>query len=294
MGGGPYRCGVSPENTVSSEHTVQPEVAVPGATPPWIVAARSVAAASRFASIEWVAETASTNADLVARASERPRRELVLVADHQTAGRGRLARQWLAPLGQNLLVSVLVRPRGPSERWPLATSAMAIAVADVAVGLGLTDVGIRWPNDVVVDGGRAPGKLAGVLAELVVEEGAPDAIVVGVGLNIAWPTEPAERAALGATSLAACVDDMPGREAILAAVLARFEATLENVESEPRRLRELHLARSLTVGRDVRVARADGTNLEGRAVDIDAEGRIVVRASGVDEALSEGDVTHLR
>jgi BirA family biotin operon repressor/biotin-[acetyl-CoA-carboxylase] ligase len=69
---------------------------------------------------------------------------------------------------------------------------------------------------------------------------------------------------------------------------------MASVESEPNGLRELHLARSLTVGRDVRVARADGTTLEGRAVDIDVDGRIIVRASGVDEVLSAGDVTHLR
>ncbi|HUP74424.1 MAG TPA: biotin--[acetyl-CoA-carboxylase] ligase [Acidimicrobiales bacterium] len=262
--------------------------------PGWIGAARSRAAARRFATIEWVAETGSTNRDLVARATRRAPRELVLVADHQTAGRGRLDRQWLAPPGQNLLFSVLARPGGASDRWSLATSAMAIAVADVAAAAGLTGVGIRWPNDVLVSGGRAPGKLAGVLAELVVDAGLPAAIVVGVGLNVAWPCEPDARAELAATSLAACTDDVPPREAVLAAVLAEFETTLTNVETDPRRLRELHLSRSLTVGREVRVARADGTSLEGRAVDIDETGRIVVRASGVDEALSAGDVTHLR
>ena len=262
--------------------------------PEWIVAARSASVGRRFATIEWVAETGSTNTDLVARASERPLREVALVADHQTAGRGRLAREWLAPPAQNLLLSVLARPRCPSDRWSLATSAMAIAIVDVASALGSTGVGIRWPNDVVVADGRAPGKLAGVLAELVVDAAGPAAVVVGVGLNVSWPVEPDARAALAATSLAACRDEVPRRDAILAAVLAEFEATLEIVENEPRRLRELHLARSLTIGREVRVARADGTDLEGRAVDIDEAGRIVVRVSGVDEALSAGDVTHLR
>ncbi len=250
--------------------------------------------ASRFATIEWVAETGSTNSDLSARAADRRPRELALVADHQTAGRGRLDRQWLASPGQNLLLSVLIRPQCPPDRWPLATSAMAVAVADVVAGLGVADAGIRWPNDVVVDGGRAPGKLAGVLAELVVGAQGPAAIVVGLGLNVAWPTDADARASLAATSLVACIDDVPDRGTILAAVLAKFATVLALVETDPHRLRELHLARSLTVGRDVRVARADGTRLEGRAVDIDEAGRIVVRASGVDEALSAGDVTHLR
>jgi len=249
---------------------------------------------ARFATVEWVAETGSTNADLVARASDRPLRELVLVADHQTAGRGRLSRQWLAPPAQNLLVSVLTMPGCAPQRWSLATSAMALAVAEVAVGLGVADVGIRWPNDVVVEGGRAPGKLAGVLAELVIEAGVPTAVVVGVGLNVAWPVEAEARTTLAATSLAACMDDVSERGPVLTAMLAEFARTLAVVETEPRLLRELHLGRSLTVGRDVRVARADGTHLEGRAVDIDDAGRIIVRSSAGDEALSAGDVTHLR
>jgi BirA family biotin operon repressor/biotin-[acetyl-CoA-carboxylase] ligase len=146
----------------------------------------------------------------------------------------------------------------------------------------------------LVDGGRAPGKLAGVLAELVVDAGSPAAIVVGVGFNVGWPLDPDDRSSLAATSLAACTDDVAERGALLAAVLAAFEATLVSVDSDPHRLRELHLAHSLTVGRVVRVERADGTSLVGRAVDIDETGRIVVRASGVDEAFSAGDVTHLR
>jgi BirA family biotin operon repressor/biotin-[acetyl-CoA-carboxylase] ligase len=171
---------------------------------------------------------------------------------------------------------------------------MAVAVVDVVAGVGIGHAGIRWPNDVVVDGGRAPGKLAGVLAELILDGSRPTAVVVGVGLNVAWPIDAEARRSLAATSLVACRDEVPGRGDVLAAVLTRFATLVGLVETDPRRLRELHLARSLTVGRDVRVARADGTSLEGRAVDIDDAGRIVVRASGVDEVLSAGDVTHLR
>jgi BirA family transcriptional regulator, biotin operon repressor / biotin---[acetyl-CoA-carboxylase] ligase len=277
---------------------MQPEIpaetVIPAETPAWIVTVRTVMTGTRFATVEWVAETGSTNADLAARACDRPLRELALVADHQTAGRGRLSRQWLAPPAQNLLVSVLTMPGCAPERWSLATSAMAVAVAEVAVGLGVADVGIRWPNDVVVEGGRAPGKLAGVLAELVVDGGVPTAVVVGVGLNVAWPVEAEARSTLAATSLATCLDDVPERGPVLTAMLAEFANTLAVVETDPGHLRELHLGRSLTVGRDVRVARADGTQLEGRAVDIDDTGRIIVRSSSGDEALSAGDVTHLR
>jgi len=253
-------------------------------------------APGRFTSVEWVAETGSTNTDLVARAarsSGESLQELVLVTDHQTAGRGRLSREWLAPPGQNLLLSVLTVPRCPPSRWPLATSAMAVAVAEAAATLGVADVGIRWPNDVVV-GGEAPGKLAGVLAELVTDASGPIAAVVGLGLNVAWPVDAEVRSSLVATSLAACLDAVPERRAVLGLVVDEFARVLAFVETDPGRLRELHIARSATVGRDVRVARADGTNLEGRAVDIDEAGRIVVRTAGGDEALSAGDVTHLR
>jgi BirA family biotin operon repressor/biotin-[acetyl-CoA-carboxylase] ligase len=262
------------------------------ATPVWVEEARSAASTGRFARIEWVAETGSTNSDLVARAA-RSRDEMVLVADHQTAGRGRLARQWVAPPGENLLLSVLATPHCPPARWALSTSAMAIAVADVVDGLGVTAVGIRWPNDVIV-GGPAPGKLAGVLGELVVASGAPAAVVVGVGLNFGWPVAADARSSLSATSLAACLDPPPARGAVLGALLARFADTLSLVESDPARLRERHLARSITVGREVRIARADGTDVAGHAVDIDESGRVVVRIGGIVEALSAGDVTHLR
>lgn len=261
--------------------------------PLWIVAARAATAGGRFAAIEWVAETGSTNADLVVRAGRHEWSDVVLVADHQTAGRGRLARDWVAPPAQNVLASVLTTPRCDPGRWPLVTAAMGIAAADVADAFGVAEVGLRWPNDVLV-GGAAPGKLAGVLAELVLDAGAPAAVVVGVGLNVGWPVADDARASLAATSLAACLDAPVDKGALLGALIARFEAMLTVVESDPARLRELHLARSVTVGRVVRIARPDATQIEGEAVDIDESGRIVVRVDGREHALSAGDVTHLR
>ena len=178
------------------------------------------------------------------------------------------------------------RQRGEISPAPIgAAEAVARVEVQASASAGTTDVdhagaGLHHPL-------RRPVRR---LTELA----ATPAIVVGVGLNVGWPVDADAREALVATSLAACLAELPPRETILASVLAEFEATLTIVENDPRRLRELHLERSLTVGREVRIARADGTNLEGRAVDIDEDGRIVVRASGVDEALSAGDVTHLR
>jgi BirA family biotin operon repressor/biotin-[acetyl-CoA-carboxylase] ligase len=282
---------------LDSLHAGPPAVTVggvpPEVVPRWIEDARATVQGGRFALVEWVAETGSTNSDLVAGFDRMAPTDVVLVADHQTAGRGRLDRHWVAPPGQNLLLSVRTTPRCPIERWALATAAMALAVVDVADALGVEDAGIRWPNDVIA-GGRAPGKLAGILAELVVDAGAPSAVVIGVGLNTGWPESPDARAELSATSLAACIDRRPDRGAVLGHLLMQFAETLQLLEHDPGGLRDRHLARSITVGRAVRIARADGSHVEGHAVDIDASGRIVVRIDGIDEAFSAGDVTHLR
>jgi BirA family biotin operon repressor/biotin-[acetyl-CoA-carboxylase] ligase len=260
--------------------------------PEWVAEVRAAHVHGRFRQIDWVAETGSTNQDLVGRRGASTPEEVVLVADHQTAGRGRLDRQWVAPPGENLLVSVRVVPHCAVERWALTTGAMALAVTDVCRSFGVT-VGIRWPNDVIVTAG-APGKVAGVLAELVVDVGVPVAVVVGVGINVGWPVDETARSSLAATSLAACVDPPPSRGAVLDALLDRFADMLALVEQDPAGLRERHVARSITVGRDVRIERADKTHVEGHALDVDEWGRIVVRVDGVDEPFSAGDVTHLR
>ena len=91
---------------------------------------------TRFGPVEHIVETGSTNADLAARVADAPA-GLVLITDHQTAGRGRLDRRWDAPPGTNLLVSVLVRPRWTADRHPLVTTALAIATVDTLVGYGV-------------------------------------------------------------------------------------------------------------------------------------------------------------
>ena len=149
---------------------------------------------TRFGPVEVIGETGSTNADLVARATTADD-GLVLLADHQTAGRGRLDRRWVAPTGSNLTFSVLLRPEwvdGPDEpvdRRALVTAALAVAVVGVLRAMGL-DAAVKWPNDVVLVGDHT-GKVGGILAELVTGE--RPAVVVGLGLNVAWPpADPAD------------------------------------------------------------------------------------------------------
>src|SRR5918997_216125 len=146
----------------------------------------------RFDDVRWVEETDSTNTRLLDEARAGAPEGVVLVADHQTAGRGRLGRRWEAPPGSSLLVSVLVRPDVPVGRAHLVTMAAGLAASDACEGVAGARPGLKWPNDLVVD----DAKLAGLLAESVVDGVDLRALVVGMGLNVT--AAPAD----GATCLA--------------------------------------------------------------------------------------------
>ena len=261
-------------------------------------------------------ETGSTNADLAQRASAGEPAGLVLRTGPQTAGRGRLERRWDAPAGANLLFSVLLRPDWPADRLPLATSCMAVSLVDALeplLGTGPA-AAVKWPNDVLLvdrssgaPAGIPVGKLAGILAELVgggtvgPSDGQPDgpsgpgpAVVVGMGVNVAWPA-PGDDAPPGAVSLAGNgVDVDPA--ALLDDVLAAFAGHLSALDGPdgPERLRDAHRARSATIGRAVRVERGGG-DLVGTAVDVGTDGALVVEAAdGERVSVLVGDVVHLR
>lgn len=284
---------------------------------------------TRFGPVRHVAETGSTNADLVAGAAVASGGSVVmpdgsvLVADHQTAGRGRLDRRWDAPPAANLLFSVLLRPTWDPDRHPLVTTTLAVATVD-ALGTHGVQAAVKWPNDVLLVGGTAPGKVAGILAELVA--GGPAggggssvggsggtepsaggsgggsggtfgagsvAIVVGMGVNVGWPAL-SDDAPPGATSLAAAGHRVDRAE-LLESVLARFEARLTDLEAPdgPERLRRAHLDRSATVGGEVRVDMPDGP-ITGTAVDLALDGSLLVDSGDGPVAFRAGDVVHLR
>ncbi len=260
---------------------------------------------SRFR-VEMVAETGSTNADLVERALAGEPGGLVLRTDHQTEGRGRLDRRWDAPPGTNLLFSVLLRPGWPVERLMLVTSCMAVALVDV-LGPRLDErtdewaAMVKWPNDVLlVDraSGEPVGKVSGILAEMVARPAADGAgspaVVVGMGVDVAWPG-PGDDAPPGAVSLAGIgVEVEP--PALLDEVLEAFDGRLTVLGGAdgPASLRDAHRERSATVGRMVRAER-DGEDLVGTAVDVGVDGSLVVEvADGSIVRVMAGDVVHLR
>ena len=250
---------------------------------------------TRFARVDWVDETGSTNADLLAAASAGAAEGLALVADHQRAGRGRLGRVWQAPPGASLLVSVLLRPQMPADRLFLLTLAAGLAAAEAVESLTGVRLGLKWPNDlVVVDGPLADRKVAGILAETHVAGGRVGAVVVGMGLNVDWPDDvPADLA-----EVAASLDRLApviSRSELLVQWLVRYESWLVRLEQgDDVALLDAVRERSATLGRRVLVETADGT-FDGVAVEVDADGSLRVRTDDGDEAsVCVGDVVHAR
>lgn len=251
---------------------------------------RLVRAGALWTAVEVVAETASTNADVAARARGGAAEGLVLVAEHQTAGRGRMGRSWEAPPRSALLFSVLLRPATiDPARWPWLGLLAPLAVAD-AVRSVEVEASVKWPNDVLVE----DRKLAGILLERIDTPDGP-AAVVGIGLNVSLRKE--ERPHEAATSLALEQASTTDRVTVLARVLRGFEtryrAWLES-EGDPGAVLAAYKEVSATLGQQVRAELPGGTTLTGTATGIDADGRLVIDSEKGRTALAAGDVVHLR
>ncbi len=232
-----------------------------------------------------VRATGSTNADLVAAALAGEPAGVVLVADEQTAGRGRLGRSWSAPAGSGLAVSVLLRPVVAPNRlgWlPLVTG---LAVVDAVRDSARLAVGLKWPNDVVV--GPDGRKLAGILAERV---GGTDAVVVGVGLNVAMTADQLPVPTATSLALELAPAEPPAVDDVLAALLARLGQRVGAWAGGDDQAAEYRAA-CVTLGRDVRVELPARGVLDGRAVDVDDTGRLLVDVGGRVEPVAAGDVT---
>jgi len=221
--------------------------------------ARAVAGAG-FREVRWFRSLDSTNRYLVDEAAAGTRPGLVVVADEQSAGRGRLGRTWVAPPGASLLVSVLVEGGAPAEERHLVLLAAALAAVDAVDELCGFRPRLKWPNDLVV-GDR---KLGGLLAEA-----ATDAIVVGMGLNVDWDSFPSE---LEETATACNREGRPvPRAELLVAWLRGLDRRLRALaEGGPAAIHADQVAASATIGRRVRVERARDV-LEGEYRRLEAE-----------------------
>jgi BirA family biotin operon repressor/biotin-[acetyl-CoA-carboxylase] ligase len=232
-------------------------------------------------------ETGSTNADLSAAARAGAASGTVLVADHQTAGRGRLDRGWTAPPGTSLAISVLLRPPGtvPATRWTWLPLLAGLAVTDALVETTGVAAEVKWPNDVLIDG----GKVCGILAERVAAPSG-DGVVIGMGLNTRLAAD--ELPVPTATSLRLAGADAADAD-LVAAVLRElgswYRRWLDGEDLVPALTR-----RCGTIGREVRVELPASDAVTGVAVGIDADGRLLVRTADGVRPFSAGDVVHLR
>lgn len=247
----------------------------------WQRVARARAGSRLGQAIVYYPSVDSTNTVARALAREGAADGTVVLADEQTRGRGRHGRRWLASPRSGLAVSVLLRP---AADFPLHTLTMAAALAasDVVGALAGRRCALKWPNDVLVDG----AKVGGILLELD-QVGSDWTVVVGVGLNVnAAPDLPGVQAladATGATEIA--------REPLLIDLLAALEAYVTLAAHEPATVPRLWRERLVTLGQPVGVRAPDGM-LEGVAVDVDAEGALLVRLpNGALRAVHAGDVS---
>ncbi|MGI8607961.1 MAG: biotin--[acetyl-CoA-carboxylase] ligase [Candidatus Dormibacteria bacterium] len=216
---------------------------------------------------------------------------LLVWAGSQTAGRGRLARSWQSPAASGLWFSVVLRPSVPAGRCAPLPMVVGAAVGEALDTLAPGRVGLKWPNDVLLDG----GKVAGVLVEGHAAAGILEHAVVGVGVNLARPPGGFDGEIRDtAAAMSDATGEPPGAARTLAAILARLEDGYDELIAEgaaAARARWLGLAD--TIGRDV-VAQAAGQAVRGKAIDLDPGGNLVILVDGDRRVISYGEIEHLR
>ena len=235
--------------------------------------------------IDIVEETGSTNADLLARAAAGEDIDgSVLIAESQTAGRGRHGRTWSTPPGSQVALSAGVGVGAiPSDAWGWLPLLTGVAVVDAVAEVAGVTAGLKWPNDVLV----GTGKLAGILAEVAAP--AP-VVVVGLGLNV---TEAPDPNATSLSMLDASADRTVLAEAFLKHLAARIDSWRAAAGADATLAADYH-ARSVTIGSRVRALLPGDRAVEGIATDIDDVGRLQIDSGDEVVTVSAGDITHLR
>lgn len=240
----------------------------------------ALAAVTRWHTIEHREVVTSTNTLVAERAAAGARPGLVLAADRQSAGRGRLDRRWEdRPGGASLAVTCLVTPPGSSPATLLVVAAGLAAVA--AAGI---DAVLKWPNDVLSRAGER--KLAGIL----VEPAPPAGFAVGIGLNVDWR-------GVDRDGHWSSIAEEAGRDVdrfdVFAEFLRAFDTRLDEVEEAPAAVLDDYRRACVTLGREVRVITSGGV-LVGTAEDVDPSGALLLRTGERELVVSAGDVEHVR
>ena len=210
----------------------------------------------------------------------------VVLADEQTAGRGRLKRSWWAPAGSSLLLSLLLRPDWPARQAQRLTMVCSLAVCEAISEVAGVQAQVKWPNDVLIEG----QKVCGILTELDVVGEQLETAVVGIGINVNLDFEGAPPLMSPATSLSLAAGRTVSRLDLLVALLDGIERRYVAAR-EGRSYHHEWAERMATLGRQVQVSGATEV-WQGVAVDVDADGALLVRAKdGSVQRVLAGDVT---
>ncbi len=233
----------------------------------------------------------STNLEAAQRAIEGAAEGLCVVASEQTAGRGRLQRQWISPKGAGLYLSIVLRPRIHQSSWPIITLAAALAVHDALLEACSLKTDIKWPNDILANN----RKLCGILAETV-ETPNGRAVVLGIGINLtssAFPPELRE----SATSVQLETGKVPDLENVLQHLMVALERRYEVLQSASAGdeiIREWSERSSYASGKRIRIASGQEV-LEGTTRGLESDGGLRVETDeGEIRIVRAGDVTELR
>jgi BirA family biotin operon repressor/biotin-[acetyl-CoA-carboxylase] ligase len=245
-----------------------------------------------WTAVEVRERTGSTNADVVAAARAGTPEGLVVVAEQQTAGRGRLDRRWESPPRAGLAFSVLLRPAVPGSRLGWLPLLAGVALVETVRRQAEVNAALKWPNDLLVD----ERKCAGILAEAV-PESAP-AVVLGIGLNVSLSE--AELPRPDATSLLLVGAAHTDRDPLLRSALrglSDWYRRWREADGDPDAcgLRDGYRLNCATLGRQVTVSLPGGATLAGTGSDVDGDGRLVVaQPDGTLTAVAAGDIVHVR
>jgi BirA family biotin operon repressor/biotin-[acetyl-CoA-carboxylase] ligase len=238
-----------------------------------------------WTSVDVVATTGSTNADLVAAARSGASAGRVLVAEEQVAGRGRLDRQWHAPARSGLTMSMLVRPAAPPSTWPLLPLLTGVAAVEALRAVARVVAVLKWPNDVLVDG----RKLGGILVERV-----EDFAVIGIGINVSLRDDELPVPTATSVALAGGVADRESLAKELLRALGRRYVAWETAGGVPEAVVPAYREICATIGADVVVQQPGGGELVGTAREVDDTGALVVVDAEREHRISAGDVVHVR
>ena len=233
----------------------------------------------------------STNTELARLASEGAAEGLAILADEQTAGRGRLQRAWSSPKGAGLYFSLLLRPAIPQDQWPLITFVAALAVGDALREAAAVETDIKWPND-LLSGER---KICGILAEAI-DSPLGRSVILGIGINLTQRAFPEELADV-ATSVAEASGRQPDRETILAALLralSRWYSLLHEPAGREKIVAAWTSRSSYAKGRLVQVSNGDEV-WQGTTCGIEDDGALRLdTATGEVKLIRAGDVYSVR